>query len=82
MFEGSKSHLEQVNKTYAEHGHFAIKWGIYLIVTGMASIVHGLIPSLFKFTAPKNVMRVANMIKERNNPHELDHIQDHSTDAI
>jgi hypothetical protein len=65
-------HLELVQQEYPEHFWFAQKWGLYLIWTGIASMIHGLIPALFPFTAPRNVLKIARMIHDRNVPGEND----------
>lgn len=65
-----KSHLEFVNQTYFNHFIFSIKWGLFLIYTGFISIIHGLFPFLFPFVAPKNVLKVAKLIEQRNIPGE------------
>ncbi len=65
-------HLKQVQQGYWEHFFFAQKWGLYLILTGLASMVHGLRPMCFPFTAPRNVQKVADMIRLRAVPGEWD----------
>lgn len=72
FFKSSKEHLKQVNESYSKHGRFAIKWGLYLIYTGCVSIIHGIVPAVFKFTAPRNVMKLARMIEQRGDPRELE----------
>lgn len=66
------SHLELVQQKYPEHFWFAQKWGLYLIWTGIASMIHGLIPALFPFTAPRNVLKVAKMIHSRRVSGEIE----------
>ncbi len=53
------------------HQRFALRWGVYLIVTGMISILHGIFPFLLPFEAPRRVMRVAKMILTRGNMDEI-----------
>lgn len=65
-----KTHLRQVGQSYWSHHFFALKWGFVLIGAGLASIVHGLIPSLFPFYAPRTVRRISKMIIDRNIPGE------------
>ena len=38
------SHLKIVKQGYWEHLFFAIKWGLYFILTGFISIIHGVFP--------------------------------------
>lgn len=61
----SKKHLTDVEEGYFEHGWFAIKWGIFIVGTGLASIIHGILPFLFPFTAPKNLLKLHKMMEER-----------------
>ena len=64
-------HLKKVRQSYVEHFIFAVKWGGYLIWTGILSAVHGLIPSLFPFSAPRNVLKVSELIRRRRVPGEF-----------
>lgn len=66
-----KKHLDEAGKGYFAHFFFALKWGLFLVCTGLISIVHGIFPFLWKFTASQNVMKVARMIESRGNPKEL-----------
>ncbi len=66
-----RSHLQIVKQKYFEHFWFAFKWGFYLIFIGIASIIHGFFPAVFPFLAPKGVLKIAKMIKERNIPGEF-----------
>jgi len=70
MLNRSFQHLKEANESYVTHGSFALKWGFFLIFTGIISILHGIVPALFPFQAPKNVLRVARLIQERNRPNE------------
>ena len=58
-------HLKKVDQAYVPHGWFVIKWGLYLVATGLVSIVHGILPFLWPFKAPSNVLKVAQMIQDR-----------------
>jgi hypothetical protein len=63
----SQEHLREVNQTYYQHALFAIKWGLYLVGTGVVSIIHGVVPGLFPFTAPKNILRLSQLVESRHN---------------
>ena len=56
-----KKHL--IGKEYFKHGASAIKQGLYILVTGMVSIIHGIIPGWFPFYVPKRIIVIVNMIK-------------------
>jgi len=45
-------HLSEVKQPYFTHFLFAQKCGVVLIVAGLASMVHGLIPPLFSRHEP------------------------------
>jgi hypothetical protein len=55
MIQASKKHLKEANKDYYNHGKFAVIAGFDLILTGIVSILHGLIPSFMPFYAEKKV---------------------------
>jgi uncharacterized protein YjeT (DUF2065 family) len=59
-------HLRDTGESYWRHAYFAIRWGIYLIATGLVSILHGLFPSLWPFKAPNRVMTVAKVVKAKH----------------
>ena len=61
----SKKHLQDVKESYFFHGWFAIKWGFFILYTGIASIIHGIFPFLFPFTAPKNILKIKKMMDLR-----------------
>jgi hypothetical protein len=71
MIRASRQHLKNVEQGYWSHALFAWKWGLYLIGTGLISLVHGLVPAWLPFQAPRNVMKVACMIEANGNPDEM-----------
>lgn len=71
MIHGSKIHLKEAKKRYFPHLFYAVKWGFFLIYTGILSIIHGVIPAFFPFHAPRNVMKIARMLEERGVEEEL-----------
>jgi hypothetical protein len=50
-----RAHLKEANKSYFEHTKFAVVAGLDLILTGIISIIHGIIPTLFPFYAEKKI---------------------------
>lgn len=64
------SHLKQVNQTYFYHCFFGLKWGVYLIYTGIISIIHGLFPFFFPFRVPRHIFKVWKML-ENSKEHEF-----------
>ncbi len=69
MIEKSKQHLRNSRTSYFPHMRFAVVTGFELIGVGIASIIHGLIPSLFSFTAAKKVIDLYHKrLKNHANP--------------
>ena len=68
-------HLKDVEESYAEHGWFAIKWGFFIMWTGLASIIHGIFPFLFQFTAPKNLLRLQKLMEDRKEQERIKRVQ-------
>ena len=46
MFEKSKTHLREAGKGYFDHARFAGKMGWIMIVGGISSLLHALIPGI------------------------------------
>lgn len=55
MFE---NHLNKSKISYLAHLRWAIVAGIRLIYAGIASIIHGVVPTLFNGTAPKIIIDI------------------------
>ena len=51
-------HLKKSNTTYTAHLIWAVYAGFVLIGTGIASILHGLVPSWFEGTTAKTVIEM------------------------
>lgn len=49
-------HPESVGETYGEHFFQAWRFGLKMILGGLACLVHGLIPSLFKKTGSATIV--------------------------
>jgi hypothetical protein len=48
-------HPKSVNETYFEHLMFATGFGLRMLIGGLACVVHGLLPFLFKRTGSQCV---------------------------
>lgn len=59
-------HLNTSKVTYFEHLRWATVAGIRLIYAGITSIIHGVVPSLFDGTAPKQIIDIYH-----------EHLEDH-----
>ena len=62
-------HLNKSKVTYLEHLRWAILAGVRLIYSGVASIIHGICPSLFDGVAPKTVIDIYHSHLE-NHPNQ------------
>lgn len=51
-------HLNTSKVTYFEHLRWATVAGLRLIYAGITSIIHGVVPSLFDGTAPKQIIDI------------------------
>lgn len=56
MFKKSKEHLNKSQEGYVSHLVWAELSGFRLILAGLASLVHGLVPGLFPGTAAMTVI--------------------------
>jgi hypothetical protein len=75
-------HLEASQETYLTHLKFAIKAGSELIWVGIASILHGIHPSFFPFTAAKKVVDLYyGRLHDHPNPVYRDYIMKRKQEA-
>jgi len=58
LFLNSKRHLTKSKETWGRHCVFALFAGVKLIYAGIASIIHGLVPSFFEGTAAITVIKL------------------------
>ena len=56
MIKQSRQHLEKSQEKYFSHCTWAILSGLRLILAGLGSIIHGLVPGLFQGIAAKTVI--------------------------
>jgi branched-subunit amino acid permease len=64
-------HLKEAGKSYMAHACFALSAGVLLVVAGVASIIHALIPALFPFYSANIVMRLADKARSlRSHQHQ------------
>lgn len=68
-------HLKKSKITYLAHLRWALISGIRLIYAGVASIIHGLLPTLFSRTAPRTVIDIFHS-------HLVDHPNDEYKEMI
>lgn len=51
-------HPSSVGETYVEHAGHAFSFGTSMIGAGLACLVHGLVPCLFKSTGSKQIAKL------------------------
>jgi hypothetical protein len=72
-----KHHLDQSQTTYFAHCRWALWAGMRLIWSGIASIIHGIVPSWFDGVAAKTVIDLYHsQLADHPNPHYQQLIQD------
>ena len=74
MFKKSKEHLNKSQEGYVSHLVWAELSGFRLILAGLASLVHGLVPGLFPGTA---AMTVIDLYHKRLVDHPNNEYQDY-----
>jgi hypothetical protein len=47
------AHPHSVGETYPEHGVFACRYGVKMILGGLAAVAHGIFPFLFQTTGSR-----------------------------
>jgi carbon starvation protein CstA len=47
------AHPSSLGETYAQHGRFALRFGVRMTMGGLAAMVHALFPFLFVTTASR-----------------------------
>lgn len=66
------NHLSKSKVTYLQHLRWALLAGLRLILSGLASIVHGFIPKWFDGTAPKTIIDIyhSHLVNHPNNDYK------------
>jgi len=49
-------HLSESQESYRNHCTWAVTSGCKMILAGMASVIHGIVPALFTFTSAKCIV--------------------------
>jgi hypothetical protein len=64
-----RNHLTISKVTYFQHLTWAVIAGVRLIYAGVTSIIHGVVPTLFDGTAPKQIIDIYhNHLEDHPNP--------------
>jgi hypothetical protein len=56
LLEKSSAHLDASKETYTKHLFWASYAGFKMIVVGISSIIHGIVPAFFTGTAAKTII--------------------------
>lgn len=59
-------HPATVGETYFEHMRFAASFSFWLILAGLAALVHAIIPAFFETTASRILKRLHARIASRH----------------
>ncbi len=59
------AHPREVGETYLEHCAFACRYGVKMTLGGLAALVHGIFPFLFRATGSR-VTRELNQVLEQS----------------
>lgn len=60
-------HPHSVNETYVEHMKIALKYGIKMVLGGIACMIHAIFPFLFETTATSVAQEVVDHVEQRKN---------------
>ena len=58
-------HPASVGETYREHFGVASRFGVIMIAAGVAALVHGILPSAFKTTGSRTIIRLHREIAQK-----------------
>ncbi len=59
------SHPQSVNETYTEHFKIASYYGWTMLISGIACLIHAVLPFLFLTTASSNLKTLNKKMKNR-----------------
>ena len=58
-------HLRETNEPYFEHMTFAMRFGVWGVISGVTAIIHSVFPFLFVTTASSAFRRMTTMLENR-----------------
>jgi len=59
-------HPQEVGETYFSHQKFAMRTGIVLLALGAISIVHSILPFIFKDTASTHIHKLSDKMSSKD----------------
>ena len=59
------AHPETQNETYSQHARFAGGLGFWMVLAGLAALVHALLPFAFQTTASRILARIQARMDSR-----------------
>ena len=67
MYNPFIKHPRTYGETYFEHFRYALKFGLTLILAGMACIIHSVFPWLFEYTGSNTVFNLTKKLSKKLN---------------
>lgn len=67
LFRIFLDHPYQAGEGYFEHLLFTLRYGFYVILTGIIFIIHGFFPCIFQTAAGDRTFKLAAIFAERRN---------------
>lgn len=61
------AHPETVGETYFGHARFAFSFAGWLLLAGLAALIHAILPFMFETTASRIITKLYNRMHNRHN---------------
>jgi hypothetical protein len=75
-------HPASVGESYGEHFGVASRFGVSMIVGGIASLVHAVLPFAFKTTGSRTVIRLNDVLVAKRAAAAADEIQKKTVEYV
>lgn len=59
------NHLKEMNEGYFEHMFYALRYGLKMILGGIALIIHSIIPDIFVTTGSRTMRSIIMEVDQR-----------------
>ena len=61
------AHPSTVGETYFGHARFAFSFAGWLLLAGLAALIHAILPFMFETTSSKTITKLYNRMHNRHN---------------
>jgi hypothetical protein len=78
MIQHSRAHLKDAGETYWQHWRFATTFGLLAVASGLAALLHAVIPALCTNTASRIVRHLGLLLEDRS---RIDAIESEAVEA-